>query len=111
MRRRKATAEEMKAFRAPFEGLQARRAMQIFPGAIVGQSEWLSGLEAYVAGFKGPVQFIWPENDIAFRDKELARWRKLLPQASVLRLPNCGHFLWLETPGECAEAIRKFRRG
>ena len=52
MRRRKATAEEMKAFRAPFEGLQARRAMQIFPGAIVGQSEWLSGLEAYVAGFK-----------------------------------------------------------
>ncbi len=109
MRRRKVTEAEMEAFRAPFNGLQARRAMQIFPKSIIGASEWLAELEGFVAGFKGPVQFIWPENDIAFRDKELAHWRKLLPQAQALRLPKCGHFLWLETPGECAEAIRKFR--
>ena len=106
MRRRKLTATELNAFRAPFRGLQARRAMSVLPAAIAGAHDWLAGLENFVADFKGSVHFIWPENDIAFRDKELVHWRALLPQARVTRLPKCGHFLWLETPDETAAALR-----
>jgi haloalkane dehalogenase len=61
-----------------------------------------------VAGFRGPAHFVWPDKDIAFRDKELQRWRRLLPQAGVTPLSNCGHFLWLEAPGEAAAALAEF---
>ena len=108
MRRRKLSAEELAAFRAPFDGRQARRAMQIFPRAITGEGDWLRDLESYVAGFRGPAHFVWPDKDIAFRAKELQRWRRLLPQAGVTPLSNCGHFLWLEAPGEAAAALAEF---
>ena len=108
MRRRKLGADEMKAFRAPFRDRSKRAPMHIFPAAITGSGAWLAGLETAVSLFKGPVHFIWPENDIAFRDKELARWRRLLPQAGVTRLPKCGHYLWLDAPAECASAVREF---
>jgi haloalkane dehalogenase len=110
MRRRKLGADEMQAFRAPFRGLQARRGMHVFPAEIIAASAFLADCEAFVQGFKGPAAFIWPERDIAFRDKELARWRSLLPQAEVARLPNCGHFLWLDAPDECLAAVRGFMR-
>ncbi len=108
MRRRKIREEELQAFRAPFQGLQARRAMQIFPRALIGASAWLRDIESYVGGFRGPVRFIWPDGDIAFRAKELARWQTLLPQAEVTPIRKCGHFLWLEAPEEAAAAIRDF---
>ena len=98
MRRRKLGADEMRAFRAPFRELQARRGMHVFPAEITAANDFLAGCEAFVQGFKGPAAFIWPERDIAFREKELTRWRSLLPQAEVARLPNYGHFLWLDAP-------------
>ena len=110
MRRRKLSAAELQAFRAPFEGRQSRRGMHVFPWAITGAGEWLAGLERYVAGFRRPAHLIWPDRDIAFRAKELQRWRRLLPQAGVTELANCGHFLWLEAPDEAAAAIRAFAR-
>lgn len=110
MRRRKMTEAELNAFRAPFRALQARRAMHVFPKSITSSGSWLGDLEAFVRSFEGPAQFIWPENDIAFRESELEHWRGLLPQARVARLAKCGHFLWLEAPEECAAAIRGFAR-
>jgi len=110
MRRRKLGRDEMEPFRAPFRALQARRAMAVFPAEIAAASDFLAGCETFVRGFQGPTQFVWPERDIAFRDKELARWRALLPQAEVVRLPNCGHFLWLDAPEEALAAVRGFMR-
>jgi haloalkane dehalogenase len=111
MMRRKLSADEMNAYRAPFQDRAARRPMHVFPASITGSGAWLSTLETAVSRFKGPAHFIWPENDIAFRDKELARWQRLLPQAGVTRLPKCGHYLWLDAPGECAAAVRGFMSG
>ena len=108
MKRRKITPDELAAFRAPFDGRQSRKGMYVFPWAITGQGAWLAGLEPFVAGFEGPAHLIWPDGDIAFRSKELARWRKLLPQAGVTPLAKCGHFLWLEAPDEAAAAVRGF---
>ena len=108
MRRRKLKPDELAAFRAPFEGRQARRAMQIFPRSITAEGAWLAELETYVASFRGPAHFLWPDKDIAFREQELQRWLKLLPQAGVTRLNNCGHFLWIEAPEEAAAALAAF---
>jgi len=108
MRRRKLSREEMQAYRAPFAGGRTRRPMHVFPWQITAAKNWLGELEAGLAGFSGPVHFIWPNNDIAFRDKELRHWLKIFPQASVTRLPRCGHFLWEDAPDECIAALRGF---
>jgi haloalkane dehalogenase len=106
MKRRKLTADEMRAYRAPFSG-RSRKPMHIFPREITASGRWLATLETGLAGFKGPSSFIWPENDIAFREKELQHWRRLLPQASVTRIPRCGHFLWEDAREETLAALEK----
>lgn len=108
MRRRKLTAEEMSLYRAPFKSRESRRPMHVFPASITGSRKFLEGLEQAIRGFEGPVRFIWPEADIAFREKELEHWLRLLPRAEVIRLQNCGHFLWLDAPEECAAAVSAF---
>ncbi len=108
MRRRKLSAQELDLYRAPFREVQSRRGMHVFPWEITASRDYLARLQDFVAGFRGPAFFVWPENDIAFRDKELARWKELLPQAEVRRLPKCGHFLWIDAPDECLTAVRGF---
>jgi len=108
MRRRKLSDDEMAAFRAPFRDPNTRRPMHIFPAAITGSGEFLREIEASLREFHGPVGFVWPENDIAFRDKELSHWCSLFPQAEVARIARCGHFLWLDAPEESVAAVRAF---
>jgi haloalkane dehalogenase len=108
MKRRKLTSEEMTAFRAPFREAQSRRPMHVFPWEITHSRQWLSKLVDQIPAFKGRVCFIWPEDDVAFRKQELARWQSLLPQAETTCIKNCGHYLWLDAPEECAAVLRSF---
>ncbi len=108
MRRRKLSENEMSAYRAPFRDPSTRAPMHIFPAAITGSSDFLAKTEDSLRNFRGPVGFVWPEKDIAFREKELSHWCALLPQAEVVRIARCGHFLWLDAPQESASAVRSF---
>jgi haloalkane dehalogenase len=108
MRRRNLSTRELDLYRAPFRALQSRRGMHVFPWEITASRDYLARLRDFVAAFRGPAFFVWPENDIAFRDKELARWRELLPQAGARRVERCGHFLWIDAPEECLSAVRGF---
>jgi haloalkane dehalogenase len=108
MRRRKLSAEELDLYRAPFREVQSRRPLHVFPWEITASRDYLARLADFVANFRGPGFFVWPENDIALRDKELARWMKLMPQAELRQLPKCGHFLWIDAPDECLTAVRGF---
>ena len=108
MRRRQLSKNEMATYRAPFRDPSTRRPMHIFPAAITASSDFLREIEDSLHDYRGPVGFVWPENDIAFRDKELSHWRALLPQADVVRIARCGHFLWLDAPEESAAAVRSF---
>ena len=108
MRRRKLPAQELDLYRAPFRELQSRRPLHVFPWEITASRDYLARLTDFVARFRGPAFFVWPENDLAFREKELARWKELLPQAEVRRLPNCGHFLWIDAPEDCLTAVSGF---
>ena len=111
MRRRKLTSEEMKAYRAPFAGGRSRRPMHVFPWQITASGEWLGKLEKSIGAFPGPVHFLWPANDIAFREKELAHWLTIFPNAKVTRLPRCGHFLWEDAPEDCLKALARLAHG
>jgi|SRR5271165_4276764 len=108
MKRRKLSVEEMKAFRAPFQDRSLRLPMHVFPAEITGSRDWLADVELVARDFRGPACILWPEGDFAFREKELAHWERILPQATVTRIPNCGHYLWLDAPEACIAAIRAF---
>jgi len=45
-----------------------------------------------------PALIAWGEKDFVFDQPFLDTWRRLLPEARVLRYPDCGHYL-LEDAG------------
>jgi haloalkane dehalogenase len=106
MKRRKLSDIEMAAYRGPFAERSSRKPLHVFPRQITGAKAWLAALEQDVKRFTGPVNLIWPDGDIAFRGKELERWRETLPQAEVVTVNRCGHYLWEDAPDECVAHLR-----
>lgn len=100
-------AAVMAAYRAPFAPPRDRAPLHVFPRHILAARDWLATLWSDLEGWQGRAALIWPENDIAFRDRELARWRTLLPAAPVRTIARCGHFLWEDAPEESVAALRE----
>jgi len=106
MRRGRPGPEVMAAYRAPFAPPRSREPLHIFPRHILASRGWLAQLWADLQGWTGPAALVWPENDIAFRRKELARWRTLWPDAPVKKIPRCGHYLWEDAPAESISGLK-----
>jgi haloalkane dehalogenase len=85
-----------------------RKGCWVFPKQIVGASEWLSSLWNQRQAL-APMNILlaWGMKDIAFREKELNRWRAAFPKARVVRYEDAGHFVSEEKPGELTEEIRR----
>ncbi|MFN9030470.1 MAG: alpha/beta fold hydrolase [Betaproteobacteria bacterium] len=106
MRRGPLPAEVLEAYRAPFKRSGDAKGTWVFPGCIVGSRAFLQRLEEEVARIDGRrVLLLWPDKDVAFRRKELARWQTLFPAASVVSIANCGHYLWEEAAEDCLAAV------
>lgn len=104
--KKKLTAELHKQITAPLATPDERKGSWVFPGQIVGASDWLEELWERRGRLEGKVKLIvWGMKDIAFREKELERWRQAFPGARVLRLPQAGHFVAEEAPEPLIEAI------
>ncbi len=83
-----------------------RKGHWVFPGQIIGASDWLASLWDKRAALNGRVKLIaWGGKDIAFREKQLQTWIKEFPQARVIRFPESGHYITEENPIELARAI------
>ena len=83
-----------------------RRGSAVFPREIIGSSSWLAQLWDRRADLSGlDIAFVWGMKDIAFREKELDRWRSAFPAARVLRLDDCGHYVAEEKPHELVTEI------
>ena len=106
MKRGAPDAMTMQAYRTPFTPPAPRTPLHIFPRHILQSRLWLADIEQGLKGYKGGCAFIWPQNDIAFRAKELQRWQKLLPQVQVTQIENCGHYLWEDAPEEALKSLR-----
>jgi haloalkane dehalogenase len=64
----------------------------------------LDGLPA----LRVPALLLWGMKDSAFQPYQLERWRALLPQASVVRLEQAGHWPHEEEPARVITEIERF---
>jgi haloalkane dehalogenase len=84
-----------------------RKGNWIFPKRITGSTEWLSENWARRERLKGKIKLIaWGMKDIAFREKELNRWRETFPDARVIQFADAGHFLPEEKPEELISELK-----
>ena len=61
------------------------------------------------AAFAGkPALITWGHRDIAFRKKELDRWKSALFDIEVHEFADCGHYLAEEAPERLVPALRAF---
>ena len=88
---------------------EERSASAALPGAIIGATDWLRSIWGDRATFREkPALVLWGMKDIAFRRKELDRWRSELANVEAHEFGDCGHFLAEEAPGDIAPLVREF---
>ena len=103
------TPELMAHYRSAQPLPAARAASAALPGYIVGASEWLTSIWQDRAAFADkPALILWGLKDIAFRRKELKRWKSALLDVEVHELEDCGHFVAEEAPGRVVEVLWSF---
>ena len=86
------TPEIMAHYRGAQPSPAARAASAALPGYIVGASEWLREIWEDRAFADKPALVLWGLKDIAFRRKELERWRSALREVEVREFEDCKHF-------------------
>ncbi len=107
--RRVLTPEIMAHYRNALPTPDARAAMAAFPGHIVGASDWLRSIWDDRAAFADkPALLLWGLKDIAFRSRELERWKSALRNFELHEFEDCGHFLAEEAPDRVVSALRDF---
>lgn len=85
---------------------ESRRGSWVFPRELIGSTPWLGELWQQRDKLAGkPTLLAWGMKDIAFREKELNRWRELFPQATVVRYTDAGHYVQEEKGVELAAQI------
>jgi len=110
--RRCLTAEVMDHYRHAQPSPEARAASAALPGYIVGASDWLHTIWEERGKFAAkPALLLWGHRDIAFRKKELDRWRAALHGYELHEFPDRGHFLAEEATDGVAALLRQFLSG
>lgn len=114
MHRRRLSAEERRGYLYPYDSWAHRVAVNAFVKDIPLAPDHVSyeTLRAVERGLPSlrshPVSVVWGGRDFCFHDAFLARWREILPEATVTRLADVGHYV-LDDGG--AEAVELCRRG
>ena len=103
--------EVMEHYQRAQPSVEARAANAALPGHIIGATDWLSSIwdERSVFCAKPSLVF-WGNKDIAFRSKELDRWRSELSDVEVYEFTDCGHFLAEEAPERILPLLRAFMK-
>lgn len=105
--RRRLDRATMNAYRRPLDTPERRRATHVFPGAIVGATPFLAGIEADLHRLADkPGRIVWGDADIAFREKERRRFEAVFPRARTCVVPGAGHFMQEDAHEEIAREIR-----
>jgi pimeloyl-ACP methyl ester carboxylesterase len=76
--------------------------MKMLPAGLIGP--WLA---QWLHRVKAPTLIVWGEKDRLIPVQHSDEWKKLIPHAKVLRVPNAGHLPMQEDPGAAA-AIADF---
>ena len=103
------TPEVMAHYRNALPSPDARAAMAALPGYIVGASDWLDSIWRERMAFTDkPALIVWGHRDIAFRKKELDRWKSELSDPEVHEFTDSGHYLAEEKSERLVSVLRDF---
>ncbi len=112
--RRPLPAPLRKAYRAPYNNWENRRAVHRFVQDIPlnpGDPSWpmLQFVEQNLRRLDGiPLQIIWGERDFVFDKHFLAEWRRRWPEAEVHSFPDAGHYVLEDLGEEATHLIQDF---
>ena len=107
--RSKLTAEIHRHYRDALPTKESRKGTWVFPKQIIAASEWLESLWDQREKLTDKnVMLAWGMKDIAFREKELERWKAVFPNAAEHRFATGGHFVQDEAGDEIAALMRDF---
>ena len=87
----------------------SREGIAVFPRQILDAHPWLAQVEARVAetlGDKTVVLLFGRKDPALASDAFIARWRREFPDATLIELPDAGHYIQEDAPDEIAAAIR-----
>jgi haloalkane dehalogenase len=114
MHRRSLSPDETRAYLWPYDSWAHRVAVSAFVRDIplhAAHPSW----PALVAAEEGLAQFrerralvVWGGRDFCFNDSYLARWRQFLPQATVHRIADAGHYVLEDAREEAVPLVRDF---
>lgn len=65
-------------------------------------------LKHLMPSIKAPTLLIWGENDTATPLRDARTMEKLIPDAGLVLYEGCGHYSFLERPGQTAAVIKSF---
>lgn len=103
------TPEIMAHYRNAQPTVDARSASAALPGYIVAAEDWLNTIWCERAAFANkPALVVWGSRDMAFRKRELDRWKSELSDFELHEFEDCGHFLSEEAPAALMTALREF---
>jgi haloalkane dehalogenase len=107
--KRKLTPQIHEQYLAPFRDIDSRgRVLWALARAILGSSQYYDSLWRQRERLRDmPALIVWGTKDPAFQLPQLARWRDVLPEATVVELP-VGHWPQEEAPDEVNAAIEAF---
>jgi len=95
----------------PLSKPDERKGTWVFPGEIIGSSDWLQSLWDKHDVLQGKnILIAWGMKDIGFREKELKTWMHAFPHAKVARFEDAGHFVAEEKPDELIAEIKNLIR-
>ena len=107
--RSRLTEEIHQHYLKPLEVQAERKGCWVFPGQILGATDWLRELWARRGVLEAkPKLIVWGMKDIAFREKELNTWTNTFPDAHAVRLANVGHYVQEEAVDELGPAVGRF---
>ena len=108
--RKKLTPEIHARYLEVFEDRDARvLVLHALARALLASSaHYQSLLDRINALARVPVLIIWGMKDSAFKPYQLARWRSLLPHASVVEIAGAGHWPHEEEPAAVLAAMEGF---
>ncbi len=93
----------------PLNTPQAREGCTVFPKQIIGSNDWLADRWSRKETLKTkPALILWGKKDIAFRDKELAVWKKTFDDVETHEFDDVGHFVQEELGPDLCPLIDGF---
>lgn len=97
------------AYRAPFATEESREPIMALNREILESEEFLAEVLDGLGALRAkPVQLLWGDRDMAFKKRELERFKSLFPNARAQVIPGGGLYIQEDAPVEVVDVIKRF---